>query len=75
MASGLLEGKPDPSVPTLVLREREAGFLDGGEAELVWPGAGVEVPGFTVAEEAPLWVRSCCFMLSLRVKALLQVGQ
>lgn len=22
-----------------------------------------------------LWVRSCCFMLSLRVKALLQVGQ
>ena len=50
--------------------------LPGGEAELVLPGAGVEVTGLVVTVVVlPLCVRSCCFMLSLRVKALWQVGQ
>lgn len=49
-----------------VLRERDAavGFgAEGSEGE-VW-GSDLEF----------LCVRSCCFMLSFRVKALLQVGQ
>ena len=75
MASGLVEGKPALSVPTLVWRERVVAGLPGGEAELVLPGAGVEVVGLAVTTVLPLCVRSCCFMLSLRVKALWQVGQ
>lgn len=44
------------------------------EEEMV-VGDDEEVVAVTASIREGLWVRSCCFMLSLRVKALLQVGQ
>ena len=51
----------------------------GGEEATTTPGAPLEAAlGWPVESAwrlpADLCVRSCCFMLSLRVKALLQVG-
>lgn len=59
-----------------LLREEEEGEL-GNLVDLM-PGlvgdcALLLVGGFSIREG--LCVRSCCFMLSLRVNALLQVGQ